>query len=139
MTKPIETISVPSRGASISAAIWKNEVTQDDKSFTAYSVTIEKRFQKDGDWQSTSSFNANELPLVGFLSNKAFNAPSSYVVSRTDFQSLNKFLAPFSCCCKEFLRSEKTKTDWNHRSVSDSNSLLWQSLFIAIEEVARDD
>ena len=73
MAKPIETISISSgRGAMINASIWENEVEQDDNRFTTHSVTIEKRYQKDGSWHTASSFNANELLVVAFISNKAY-------------------------------------------------------------------
>ena len=71
--KPVETISVPSgRGAFINASIWENEVKQDGDTFTTYSVTLEKRYQKDDEWKSASSFNANEMLAVGYVANKAY-------------------------------------------------------------------
>ena len=73
MAKPIDTISVPSgRGAFINASIWENEVKQDGDTFTTYSVTLEKRYQKDGDWKSATGFNANEMLVVAYVANKAY-------------------------------------------------------------------
>ena len=73
MAKPIDTISVPTgRGAMINASIWENEVKQDGDTFTTYSVSLEKRYQKDGEWKSASSFNANEMLVVGYVANQAY-------------------------------------------------------------------
>jgi hypothetical protein len=73
MAKPVDQFSIPSgRHASINASIWENENEKDGMRFTTYSVTIEKRFQKDGSWQSTSSFNSNELLVVAHLASKAY-------------------------------------------------------------------
>lgn len=70
---PVESISVPTgRGAFINASIWENEVDKDGRSFTTYSVTMEKRYQKDGDWHSASGFNADELLTVAYVANKSF-------------------------------------------------------------------
>lgn len=73
MAKPIDTISAPSgRGAMINASIWENEVKQDGDTFTTYSVSLEKRYQKDGEWKSASSFNANEMLVVAYVATKAY-------------------------------------------------------------------
>ena len=73
MAKPIDTISVPTgRGAMNNASIWGNQVKQDGDTFTTYSVTLEKRYQKDDEWKSASSFNANEMLAVGYVANKAY-------------------------------------------------------------------
>ena len=77
MSKPVETISVPaSRGAYINASIWANENEKDGKKFTTYSVTIEKRYKKDGDWHSTSSLSADELLTAAYVATKSFEKVS---------------------------------------------------------------
>ena len=72
--KPIETISVPSgRGEFINASIWQNDVEQDGERYTTYSVTIEKRYRdKEKQWQTAKSFNANELLEVAYVANQAY-------------------------------------------------------------------
>ena len=76
-SKPVETISVPTgRAAFINASIWANENEKDGNKFTTYSVTIEKRYQKEGSWHSTSSFNADELLTVAHVTTKSFDAIS---------------------------------------------------------------
>ncbi len=50
-------------------AIWRNQ-TQEGKSY--YSVTIERRYKdKDGNWQSTGSFGADDLLTVAKVANLA--------------------------------------------------------------------
>lgn len=74
MAKPLDQFSIPSgRHASINASIWENEVEKDGMRFSTFAVTVEKRFQKDGDWKSTSSFNANELLVAAHLATKAYD------------------------------------------------------------------
>ena len=74
MSKPIETISVPTgRGAFINASIWANEKEKDGNKFTTYSATIEKRYQKDGSWHSTSSLNSDELLTAAHVATKSFD------------------------------------------------------------------
>lgn len=72
--KPVETISIPSsRGGVINASIWANDVEQDGDRFTTYSVTIERRYRdKEKQWQTAKSFNANELLEVAYVANQAY-------------------------------------------------------------------
>jgi hypothetical protein len=74
LAKPIETVSVPSgRGAFINASIWANDVEQDGERYTSYSVTIEKRYRdKEKQWQSAKSFDANELLQVAYVASQAY-------------------------------------------------------------------
>lgn len=73
MSKPIETISIPSgQGATLNASVWENEVEQENKHFTTYSVTIEKRYRDGETWKTAKSFNAGELLSVAFVANRAY-------------------------------------------------------------------
>jgi len=57
----------------VSATIWKNTSTKDEKEVVFYSVAIEKNYtDKDDKWQTTSSYNAEDLPKVSLLSKKAY-------------------------------------------------------------------
>ena len=73
MAKPVETISVPTgQGSYINAAIWENQVEQSEQSYTAYSVTIEKRY-RDGDaWKTSKSFKTHELLQVAHVATEAY-------------------------------------------------------------------
>ena len=72
--KPIETISVPSgRGGFINASFWENDVDQDVDRYTTASITIEKRYRdKEKQWQTAKSFNANELLELAYVANQAY-------------------------------------------------------------------
>jgi hypothetical protein len=73
MSKPVDTISVPTgNGSLINAAIWENEVQQSDQTYTAYSVTIEKRYRDGKDWKTAKSFNAGELLQVAYAAEEAY-------------------------------------------------------------------
>ncbi|MDB5324509.1 MAG: hypothetical protein JWM57_78 [Phycisphaerales bacterium] len=59
---PIHTI----RYRNIRASIWKNE----GQSGPFYSVTFDRSYQDDqNNWKNVTSFNANDLPLLGKLAN----------------------------------------------------------------------
>jgi hypothetical protein len=73
MSKPIDTITVPTgKGSLINASIWENEIDQGERSFTTYSVTIEKRYRDGEQWKSTKSFKASELLQVAFVADEAY-------------------------------------------------------------------
>lgn len=73
MSKPVDTISVPAgNGTFINAAIWENEVEQADQTYTAYSVTIEKRYRDGTEWKTAKSFNAGELLQVAYAAEEAY-------------------------------------------------------------------
>lgn len=49
----------------VSATVWENETTKDNEKIKFFSVTIERRYMdKSENWQSTSAFNARDLPKV---------------------------------------------------------------------------
>lgn len=62
------------RAGAVRASVWKN--TRKDKAgqpFEALSVRVERRYQdKEGEWQSTSSFRPNDLPRLALVAQKAF-------------------------------------------------------------------
>jgi len=73
MSKPVETISVPAgQGTQINASIWENEVERPDRSFTAYGVTIEKRYRDGEEWKSAKSFKPSELLEVAHVATEAY-------------------------------------------------------------------
>ena len=73
MPKPIDTLSVPAgKGAFIKAAIWENEVAQDNQKYTTYSVSLEKRYHDGDSWKTAKSFQAHELLQVAYLANEAY-------------------------------------------------------------------
>ena len=73
MSKPIETLSVPAgKSGILNASIWENEIEQDRKRYTTYSVTIERRYRDGEEWKSSKSFRANELLQVAYLANQAY-------------------------------------------------------------------
>ncbi len=52
----------------IQVAIWRNRVG--DRSF--YSVSCDKRYLKDGKWESSKNFGKNELPKVVLALQEAY-------------------------------------------------------------------
>ena len=61
---------------SISCALWENEVpTQNGGKATMLKATVERRYKdRDGNWKSSGSFSRNEIPLVKYVLDKAFEA-----------------------------------------------------------------
>ncbi|MBI2565309.1 hypothetical protein HYV79_05000 [Candidatus Woesearchaeota archaeon] len=61
------------RTGAISATIWKNQQLKDGKAFSFHSISIERSFKnKEGEWQSTNSFKATDLPKVALLVDEAY-------------------------------------------------------------------
>lgn len=50
----------------IRVAIWKNQSKDDSRSFW-FSWNVEKRYQKDGKWETTQSFRDADAPIVILL------------------------------------------------------------------------
>lgn len=59
------------RIGSIKAAIWANAT---DSGGTRYAVTIARIYRKEGQWQQTSSFGVDDLPVLQKVVDQAFEA-----------------------------------------------------------------
>ena len=63
------------RAGSVSCALWENEVTVNGKTVTMLKASVKRRYRdKDGNWKSSGSFGRNEIPLVIYCLEKAFEA-----------------------------------------------------------------
>ena len=64
------------RAGQVSCALWENEVTtKDGRTVTMLKATVERRYKdRNGDWESCNSFSRNEIPLVKYCLDKAFEA-----------------------------------------------------------------
>ena len=62
------------RAGGIRAAIWKNEVQQDNRTVVRFSTKIEKRFRnkQTDEWQSTDQYFPEDLPKLQLVAAKAF-------------------------------------------------------------------
>ncbi len=57
----------------VQVAIWENEQTANDRTFTVESVTFSRRYKKsDGEWDSASSFRKNDLPKLQVVCQRAY-------------------------------------------------------------------
>jgi hypothetical protein len=54
----------------ISATVWKNHIEGKEGEFAT--VTLERRYNKDGQWQSSSSLRLNDLPKAALVLQKAY-------------------------------------------------------------------
>jgi len=71
---PVATVSVPAgQGSQIQAAIWSNTVQKGQQSFTAYSVTIQRRYNDNGTWKTATGFRQTDLLLVAYVAQKAYD------------------------------------------------------------------
>ena len=68
--KPLSKI----QAGQVSAALWENKVTtKNGNEVDIMKVTVQRRFKdKDGTWKSSNSFSRNEIPLVIYCLEKAF-------------------------------------------------------------------
>ncbi len=69
--KPVKTFRCK---GGITAAVWQNEVERDGKTFTRFSVTLEKRYRdrNHGAWRTSSSMFAEDLPKAQLVLAKAY-------------------------------------------------------------------
>jgi hypothetical protein len=71
MAKPVKKF----RAGQVSCALWENEVNVQGRTVTVLKATVERRYRDaQGNWKSGNSFNRNEIPLVVYCLEKAFEA-----------------------------------------------------------------
>jgi hypothetical protein len=71
MAKPVKKF----RAGQISCALWENDVNVEGRSVTMLKATVERRYRDaGGNWKSGNSFSRNEIPLVVYCLEKAFEA-----------------------------------------------------------------
>ena len=59
---------------SCNAAVFSKEVTRGDRTFQSRSVSFQKSYRdKNGEWQTTSYLDVNDLPKAVLVLNKAFD------------------------------------------------------------------
>lgn len=60
----------------VSAAVWQNKVPgKDGGEVEILKASVQRRYKdKNGKWQSSSSFSRNEIPLAIYCLGKAFQA-----------------------------------------------------------------
>jgi hypothetical protein len=73
------------RAGTISCAVWGNEITTNGRPVQLLKVTVERRYMDAaGKWQSSRSFGRNEIPLVIYCLEKAFEFILSHERSGED-------------------------------------------------------
>ena len=62
------------RAGGIRAAVWRNEVQQEERTVVRFSTKIEKRYRKKqtDEWQSTDQYFPEDLPKLALVATKAF-------------------------------------------------------------------
>ena len=62
------------RAGQVSCALWENEVTVGNRKIHVLKATIERRYKDaSGEWKSSQSFGRQEIPLVRWCLDKAFD------------------------------------------------------------------
>ncbi len=71
MTQPVKKFSA----GQVSCALWENEAKVGDRIVTMLKATVERRYKdRDGSWKSSGSFGRNDIPLVIWCLQKAFDS-----------------------------------------------------------------
>jgi len=61
------------KAGQVSSALWENQVQVKGKTITILKATVQRRYKgQDGNWQSSSSFSRNEIPLAIYCLQKTF-------------------------------------------------------------------
>ena len=62
------------KAGQVSAALWQNEIMANGRAVKILKATVQRRYKdKDGSWKSSQSFSRNEIPLVIYCLQKAFD------------------------------------------------------------------
>ena len=79
--KPVAKI----KAGQVSVALWDNEITVNGRTVTVLKATIQRRYKdKNGTWQTSGSFNRNEIPLAIYCLQKAFEKMVATDADETD-------------------------------------------------------
>ena len=71
MTQPVKKFRV----GQVNCALRENELTVNGSTVTKLSATLERRYKgRDGSWKSSGSFGRNDIPLVIWCLQKAFDS-----------------------------------------------------------------
>ena len=63
------------RAGQISCALWENEAKVNGRMVRMLKTTVERRYKdKNNQWQSSNSFGRNDIPLVKYCLDRAFEA-----------------------------------------------------------------
>ena len=61
------------RCGAVEAAVFGNDIQKDGKTLLLKKVSIQKRYQDvDGNWGSTNSYDANDLPKLKLVADEAY-------------------------------------------------------------------
>jgi hypothetical protein len=61
------------RAGQVGCALWENEIVVGGKRQKVVKASVDRRYQdRDGSWKSSQSFSRNEIPLVIYVLQKAF-------------------------------------------------------------------
>lgn len=57
----------------VEAAVFVNEIDKDGKALKIRKVSVQKRYRNaDGDWNSTNSYDINDLPKLKLVADEAY-------------------------------------------------------------------
>ncbi|MBN2368601.1 hypothetical protein JXC34_06275 [Candidatus Woesearchaeota archaeon] len=60
------------RSGAICATVWKNFSEKDGNVVEYMTVSFERSYQKDGEWNTTNSLRVNDLPRASLVLQKAY-------------------------------------------------------------------
>ena len=59
-------------GGNITAAVWREEKQDGDRTYNHYTVKIQKQFKKGDDWKDTDYYFRDDLPKLQLVVQKAY-------------------------------------------------------------------
>ena len=63
------------KAGQVSVAVWENDIPVNGKTVTVLKASVQRRYKdKNGEWQSSASFDRKEIPLAIYCLGKAFEA-----------------------------------------------------------------
>ena len=69
--RPVHTVSLPAgKGAQIVASVFENPVQNGESSFVSYSISIQRRYNANGQWKTANGFREADLLTVAAVAQK---------------------------------------------------------------------
>lgn len=67
-SKPVKVF----RYRGVSASVFENHAKSNGRETTFYKVSVQRTFKDGDEWKTTTSFGRDDLPLVSFIANQAW-------------------------------------------------------------------
>ena len=77
------------RAGTVSCALWENEINVEGQTKVMLKASVSRRYKdRQGEWKSSGSFSRNEIPLVIYCLQKAFETIITKESEKSETESI---------------------------------------------------